>query len=90
MDKTVIRIVTRLKDRAGSNLLVASACALTSWTRTNITARHSMQYAVDRKVAIYPVKAAARVYVLFLYSNVTTDSVAGSQMQRSSDKRCYL
>lgn len=64
-DKTVIKIVARLKDRAGSNLLVASACALASWTRTNITARHSMQYAVDRMVAIFPVNAAAKVYWLF-------------------------
>ena len=79
----MIKIVARLKERAGSNLLVASACALASWTRTNITARHSMQRAVDRKVAILLVEAAVRVYLLFLYSDVTT--FAGSQMQRSSD-----
>ena len=64
MDKTVTKIVARLIDTAGSNLLVASACALASWTRTNITARHSMQYAADRKVAMLPAKAAAKIYPL--------------------------
>lgn len=54
MDKTVIKIVARVRDIAVSNLGGATACAFASWTRTNMTARHSMQYAAVLNVAMLP------------------------------------
>ena len=65
-DNTVTKIIPRPNERTGSNLLSGSACACASWTRTNMTVRHSMQYTVDLNVAMPPVtnQAAKSLCVL--------------------------
>ena len=50
--RTVIIIVAKLRERAGSNFLVSAACAFASWTRTNMTARQRVQYAIFLRFAM--------------------------------------